>query len=60
MVLKLFNRSLVFGDCDRCGRLWLFEGRRPRAQYQNMKAKYGVDLCEHCQTARLLGYYKYT
>jgi hypothetical protein len=25
-----------------------------------MKAKYGVDLCEHCQTARLLGYYKYT
>ena len=34
MTLNLFNNSMSHGDCDQCGRLFMFEGPGDRERYR--------------------------
>ena len=59
MALDLFNEFAVLGDCDQCGRLFMFDGKNARARYTTAKAKFGIDLCQMCVAARQAGRFEF-
>ena len=59
MALELFNEFSVLGDCDQCGRLFMFDGENARACYTTAKAKFGIDLCQMCVAARQAGRFEF-
>jgi len=59
MTLNLFNDSMIHGDCDQCGRLFMFEGPGARERYQAAQREGGADLCKMCIAALHEGEYRW-
>ena len=59
MSRKHRGTGIVFGYCDQCERLWMFEGNDAYERYREMRRTHRAELCRHCCHAKSWGAYRY-